>query len=289
MKFRVIAGTAAAVMLLAATGCGTGNLANNAYRVSRFNNGIVRERDGNITTNRTRLDYNTTGRAMNDINRTTRGTRNIGRRLGNAVNNTRSTVNRSERKGNRAERVVNHNTNRLGNNVNNVANNTGRIYDGVNYNANGQPYDGTPNGVTTARGIDGRVIGEKSTGAYHNPHNFQNTVYRESESRFDGNDNYTRTNSSHTVNRGTESKFDGNNNYNSELYRQDVLGNKQAQAHPSRTAGSNPGSRTLTDNNTQQHNQSYLTSDNSAFDDNVVRDGNVAAKPQPTNSPTKTR
>ena len=258
MKFRVLAGTVAMAMLLSATACGTGNMANNAYGVNRTNHSVARERVGNVNrgvvnrnytgrhhvganyAGRNHLGSSTTGRAMNDYGYGTTGMRShTGGRLGNALHNTRNTAyNGVERTGgvmNRGAGYVNHSrAGRLTNNIGRTS--TGRINDGVNINFDGTAYDGTPNGVITPRGTDGRVVQNRTaqnrtaqnrttrgrtTGAYRNSNNFQNTVYRDNQvstqSNRAGSTNAGRTAvnrntvNRNAVNRGATQRLDGAN------------------------------------------------------------------------------
>jgi hypothetical protein len=200
MKFRVLAGTMAMAMLLSATACGTGNLANNAYGANRTTSGIVR--DGNAGRGTVQGKYvgrnynfdgigNTTGRGMNDFGRGTTTVRRYAgsRRLGNALHNTRNTfgngraydtsgfAGRADNNRGVGVGIPNNAAGRLTNNIGRT--NTGQIRQGVNINYDGTAYDGTPNGMTTARGTDGRITHQsRNTGAYSDQRNFQNTVYR---------------------------------------------------------------------------------------------------------------
>ncbi|MCL2376256.1 MAG: hypothetical protein FWC76_02555 [Defluviitaleaceae bacterium] len=111
MKFRVIAVATAAIMLFATTGCGTGNLANNAYGLNRTNNAVVRDghvnrghvNRGHVSRNyvngghvgRTYTGRTASGSTMRDHGYGRTATQNhsragVGRRLGNALHSTRN-------------------------------------------------------------------------------------------------------------------------------------------------------------------------------------------------------
>ena len=205
MKFRVIASTAVIAALLSATACGTGNVANNAYGTTRTSHSVTQGRGhvGRTGVNRNYASRNYvgrnyanyagnydgigTGRGMNDAGRGFVGGRShAGSRLGNALHNTRNTG-----------------YSRMG------RTSTGRIHSGVNVNYDGHLYDGTPNGITTARGTDGRTIAQSrdmgatntrthTGGAYRNQNNFQNTVYRE-QGNLDGAQNNVQNTTRNTA------------------------------------------------------------------------------------------
>ena len=184
MKFRVLAGATALAMLLSATACGTGNMANNAYGVNRTGHNVVHRTNTvrqPVSRSFTRPSVTergaaTTGRAMNDTVRNTPGqTRShvgMSGRMGNALHNTRTAVSHNYNRSVQPQRATGATRTgtmrtgaaRMGNAMHNTrtarVHNTGQIHEGININYDGTAYDGTPNGVTTARNTEGRVVAQ---------------------------------------------------------------------------------------------------------------------------------
>jgi hypothetical protein len=259
MKFRVLAGALAIGMLLATTAC-SGNLANNAYRVNRAFDGNVRHtaqrdigtRGTNRTANRaTNRAYHgtTTGRAMNNSTANNRAT---ARRLGNAAHNVGDTFNNVNNGTDGATRNV---RTRTRHNVNNANNH-------YNTNRATRPND-TPDGRVD-HSVDGvnttnRNITERRTTAYRNPNNFTNTLYNEPYGGLIDGQNFVASNRADGIN---NNRLDARNN--------------NAVANPNPT--SNPGGRTMVNNNTARG--TYRTNDNAVLDGNTAnaRDGRTATQ-----------
>jgi len=199
MKFRALASAAIMGLLLATTACGTGNLANNAYGVNRAYDGNVRHgvtanrNAGNTmgNTNHTGNRGNTGGtghRSANTLENSNTGS--SVRMTGNTSNATTGTHNSMRRLGNAAHNAGSGLGNNGGTGIGRRANQTGvsgAMRARGRYNRDGGYQMSHANGHNARGGMgyNGRVDStsditnlHQTRGAYSNPNNFDNAVYR---------------------------------------------------------------------------------------------------------------
>jgi len=190
MKFRVLASAAALALLLATTACGTGNLANNAYGVNRAYDGNVRH---GVTANRT-AGGNTAGttRMTGSTSNARTNTGGTARRLGNAAHNAGSGLGLERNVGNNGLTGGTNTGRRAGMGIGRRTNQTatsGAMRARGRFNRDGG-YQMGLNGHNSSggAGYNGRVDSTSdltslrqtggTLGAYDNPNNFDNAVYR---------------------------------------------------------------------------------------------------------------